>query len=407
MNVSLFMARRYIFSKKKRNFINVISTVAMGVVGLASMALIILLSVFNGLEGIIRGLYNDFDPDIQILSAEGKSFHYSDSLQFILQEIAGIDRVTGVIENNALIRYNGNERVVRVKGVEGNFVDNSKFSDNIRQGEFVLTKEGLNYALVGGGIQYDMGIKIPSAFQMLQFWFPKLITPSTTNPTKMVEVLYLQPSGIFQIEKYYDENYVIVPIEFASKLFGYGNRRNMLEITVEENRDIKDVQKQIYSSLGEKFIVKNGDQIHESIYKTLKVEKLFVYLILSMVIIIGSVNIYFVLTMLIIEKEKDISILKSIGASDKLIFQLFMKQGLLLGLFGAFLGLLIGVSISFVQEKFGIISMGIQNPLHSAYPVKLEFIDLILSVLIVLSVTFLASFLPAIKARKKFLVQGL
>ena len=234
------MARRYIFSKKKRNFINVISTVAMGVVGLASMALIILLSVFNGLEGIIRGLYNDFDPDIQILSAEGKSFHYSDSLQFILQEIAGIDRVTGVIENNALIRYNGNERVVRVKGVEGNFVDNSKFSDNIRQGEFVLTKEGLNYALVGGGIQYDMGIKIPSAFQMLQFWFPKLITPSTTNPTKMVEVLYLQPSGIFQIEKYYDENYVIVPIEFASKLFGYGNRRNMLEITVEENRDIKD-----------------------------------------------------------------------------------------------------------------------------------------------------------------------
>ena len=407
MNLPAFIARRYFLSKKKKNFINVISIISMLVVGIATMALVIVLSVFNGLEGLLRSLYGTFDPQIEIRAAEGKSFIYEPSLKEKIYGIENISSIAETIEDNALIKYKNAQRVVRLKGVSQDFLDQKRLDKSLVYGSLDLEKGEINYALVGRGIQYDLQINPSNDFYTIQVWYPRDIRPGITNPEKIATIRHILPGGIFAIEKYYDDNYIIVPLSFATELMSYGNRRNTLEIQVKKIEKIAETKSELKALLGEGFTVKTNDEIHEDLYKVLKIEKFFVFFTFSVIIAIASINIYFALTMLAIDKEKDISILKAMGANSSLISKIFICQGAIVAFTGAFSGLALGLLVSLLQQKFGLISMGMETAIMEAYPIKVETMDVVFTCLCIVLITFLASFQPARLAAKKFLVRDL
>ncbi len=379
----------------------------MLVVGIATMALIIVLSVFNGLEDLLRGLYENFDPQIQITATEGRSFQYDDELKEKLRSVEGIAVLTEVVEDNVLIKYNNSQKVVRLKGVSENFVSNNRFDNAMVFGSKQLVRDDIPYALVGRGIQYDLQIKPTNDFFVIQMYYPRDIGPGVVNPERLTTIRYILPGGIFAIEKFYDENYVLVPIDFAVDLFNYGNKRNALEIQIDESADTEEVKASILTALGPDFTVKTNDEIHEDIYKILKLEKLFVFVTLAAIIAVASVNIYFALMMLALDKRKDISILIAQGAPRELIQKIFITQGSIVAFTGALTGLVLGLMVSYGQQQFGFISMGMQSAIMDAYPVKVELPDVLLTCIAIVVVTFLASFPPARLAARKFSLQDL
>ncbi|MFY0687871.1 MAG: ABC transporter permease [Cyclobacteriaceae bacterium] len=395
MNTSFFIARRYFFSGKKKNFINIISIISMLVVGIATMSLIIVLSVFNGLEGLLRSLYNDFDPEMIITPQAGKSFEYNDELKAQLSQVPGIKYVTEVIEDNVLIRYNNAERVVRMKGVSDEFLVDGRINNSIVYGSAKLREGDVNYAIVGMGIQYDLSIKPSNDFFTIQVYYPRNINPGITDPTSIYSVRHIMPSGTFSIEKYYDENYMFVPVNFASQLLRYGDKRTGLELSLQAGTNPYEVKKGLIAIFGDRFQIRLGEEIHEDLFKILSIEKLFVYIIFSLIIGIASINIYFVLTMLALEKKKDIAALAAQGAEPRLIRNVFINQGMMIAFSGAFLGLILGLAISFTQQYFGIISMGMQTAIMDAYPVKVAWTDVLISCGCIITITIIASIAPA------------
>jgi len=379
----------------------------MLVVGIATMALIIVLSVFNGLEDLLRSLYENFDPQVQITATEGRSFQYDDELKEKLKKVEGIATLTEVVEDRVVIKYNNAQRDVRLKGVSENFVSNGRFDGAMVFGSKQLKKDEIPYALVGRGIQYDLQIKPTNDFFVIQIYYPRDIGPGVTNPNRLMNIRYILPGGIFAIEKFYDENYVIVPLDFAVDLFNYGEKRNALEIQVAASSSVAAVKDSVSEVLGPAFTVKTNDEIHEDIYKILKLEKLFVFVTLAAIIAVASINIYFALMMLALDKRKDISILIAQGAPQELIRKIFISQGTIVAFTGAFTGLILGLTISYSQQKFGFISMGMQSAIMEAYPVKVELMDVLFTCIAIIVVTFLASFQPARLASKKFSLQDL
>ncbi|MDW3196594.1 MAG: FtsX-like permease family protein [Cytophagales bacterium] len=407
MNISLFIAKRYFLSRKKKNFINVISTISMLVVGIATMALIIVLSVFNGLEGLLRSIYSDFDPEIRITATEGRSFVFTDSLSQAIYDVEGVAIVTEVIEDNVLIKYDDAQRVVRMKGVSDNFLQQNRLDRTQVSGELVLVYNNVGYAIVGKGIQLDLNINPSDEFRTIQVYYPRDIGPGVVNPERLTTVRHILPGGIFSVEKHYDDNYMLVPLAFAQDLLRYGNKRNALEIKVDELKNLPETKKRLSDALGNQYTVQTNDEIHEDLYKVLKIEKFFVFVTFSLIIGIASINIYFALMMLAIDKQKDISILAAQGADASLIRKIFLWEGGLVALVGAFVGLTLGVSISYIQQEFGIISMGMQTAIMEAYPVKVEWFDVMTTCICVVLITFLASFQPARLAARKISLRAL
>jgi lipoprotein-releasing system permease protein len=400
VRLSYFIARRYFLSRKKKTFINVISIISMVVVGISTMALVVVLSVFNGLEGLLRNLYGSFDADIVVLPSEGKTFILSDTLKNQLNSTEGVLSLVEVIEDNALIKYKGAQRVVRVKGVGEGYIEQGRFDDALIYGDLSLKKENAGYAIVGRGIQYDLSIHIEDEFQPLVMYYPKDIGPGQLNPERMFNVQPVAAGGIFAIEKFYDDNYIFVPIEITQQLFQLGEERTALELAIDPSANPTRIKEKIVSALGPSYQVKLNEEIHGSLYRILKWEKLFVFLTFAIIIAIGSINIYFSLSMLVIDKQKDLAILKAIGAPAKLLSHIILTNGTIIAFVGAFSGLLIGLLISWAQQEFGLISMGVPGAISDAYPVKIKWFDVLGTTALVVVVTLLASIQPARKASK-------
>jgi lipoprotein-releasing system permease protein len=379
----------------------------MLVVGIGTMALIIVLSVFNGLEGLLRNLYGSFDPQIYIVPAEGKSFEYDEMLMQQLADHPEVLNITEVIEDNVLIKYKNSQRVVRMKGVSEGFLEEGRIQRSLVYGEAKLQDETLNYAIIGRGIQYDLSINPDNDFYTIQVYYPKNIKPGVLNPSSIYTVKHIMPSGIFAIEKYYDENYLFVPVGFARDLLGYGTKRTSIEIGLVTGTHPASVKTQLQDLLGPEFVVKLGDEIHQDLYKILKIEKLFVYIIFSLIIGIASINIYFALTMLVIDKRRDIAILSAQGATQSLIRRIFMYEGSIVAMTGAIVGMILGLGISLLQQEYKIISMGAQTTVIDAYPVKVELLDVLFSMGCIVIITLLAAIQPAKKASKKIALRTL
>lgn len=407
MNLSFFIARKYFLSRKKKNFINVISLISMAVVAIGTACLIIALSFFNGLEGLLKTMYGNFDPDIIITPTKGKSFNEIPQYKEEIKQIEGVLAISEVIEDNVLLRYKQSQRVVRMKGVSRAFDEHSGIKKSMVVGEFPLVKDSIGYALIGRGIQYDLSISLQNDFYALQIYYPRDIGPGVVNPDRMYQVLTIIPGGVFAIEKYYDENFVFVPVEFARQLLNYESKLTSYEIYLDEDASANQIKEKVAGIMGNDFTVKMGEELHSDLFKVLRIEKLFVFLILTAIIAIASINIFFSLTMLVIEKKKDISVLFSQGASSKLVRSIFLMEGCIVAFTGAGLGLILGLGISLLQQEFGIISMGMQSAVIDSYPVKIEIGDIIISVMAIIVITVLASIQPATKASKSFSLKTL
>lgn len=402
MNFPFFIARKYFLSGKKKNFINVISIISMIVVAIGTMCLIIALSVFNGLEGLLRSMYGNFDPDIVVTPSVGKSFENNPILIEKMRAANGVIGVSEVIEDNVLVQYKEAQRLVRMKGVSRDFDEYSGIKNVMVSGQFPLVRDSIGYALIGRGVQYDLSLSLKNDFYTLQMYYPKDIAPGVVNPTRMYNLLNIIPGGIFAIEKYYDDNYVFVPVEFAQELLNYGNRLSGYDIYVDKEVDAVQIKQELQAIVGKAFQVRLGEELHSDLYKVLKIEKLFVFLILVAIIGIASINIFFSLTMLVIEKKKDISVLFAQGATSQLIRNIFLYEGCIVAFTGASIGLVLGVGLSLLQENYGLVSMGMDSAIVNSYPVEIVFADVMYTVIAIIVITLLASIKPAIKAGKSF-----
>lgn len=369
-------------------------------VAIGTMALVIVLSVFNGLEDLIRSLYSSFDPEIKITASTGKSFEVDDYFMEKVSNVKGVDIVTEVIEDNAYVRYRDAEMVVKIKGVGNNFIDQQRMDQTIVHGELKLKKEGINYAIIGRGVQYALGISPSNDFYTLQLFYPKNIRPGSLSATNIYNQRNILPGAVFAIEKQYDESYVFVPLDFAQDLTEYGNKRTSLEIKASQGANIRTLQTALKELLGDEFKVLNSDEQHSGLLRAIKIEKLFVFITFSFILAVASFNIFFSLTMLAIDKKKDIAILYAMGATDKMVRSVFLKEGALIAFIGAASGLGLGLLICWLQQTYGLVSMGMQTSVLDAYPVKMKFTDFIYTGISIVLITFLASFRPAILATR-------
>lgn len=398
MNVPFLIARRYFLSKKKRNIISIISNISMIGVAVGSAALIIVLSVFNGLEDLIRSIYGSFDPDLRIMAMKGKSFETDEAFLKRIRRMPGVAFLTEVIEDNALLRYEGRQKVVKLKGVSGNFFAQNNIDSTVIEGNHHLRRNGYNYALIGRGVQYDLSVRVANAVMPMELLYPKNKKSISLNPEDAFNQRSILAGGVFVIEKQYDDNYVFVPLEFTRDLTGYGSKRTSLEVKVKEGESVRQVQQRLKKELGPGFQVLNSDEQHVSLLRAVKVEKMFVFLTFTFILLIASINIFFSLSMLVIDKKKDIAILAAMGASPVLIRNIFLSEGAIVAFIGAGTGLALGLLVCWVQQTFGLISMGMATALVDAYPVKMQLLDFLLTGIAIILITLLVSIRPALSA---------
>lgn len=395
MNLSLFIAKRYFLSKRKMNFINLISVLSMVGIAFSTAALIIVLSVFNGLGGLLSSLYTSFDPEIKIEATKGKSFILDPILIAKIKSIENVEIITEVIEDYGYLRYRDADMVVTMKGVSNNFIDQHRLDGHVVDGKLKLKDSLGMYAVIGRGIQYALSISVKESIYPLQIFYIKNAKAGQIDPSKLYSLRSIQPGAVFSIEKTIDENYVLLPIEFVQDLMNYGDRRTSLEIKILPGTDVKQVQTSIQKQIGKDFSVLTNEEQHQDIYRLVKIEKLFTFIALTLLIIVASINIFFSLMMLAIDKKKDISILSAVGADSTLIKNIFLAEGALIAFTGAALGLVLGGIICWAQDQFGLVGMGMENAIVSSYPVKMKVLDFVSVSLVIIVITFLISFYPA------------
>ncbi|MCU0451646.1 MAG: FtsX-like permease family protein [Bernardetiaceae bacterium] len=401
MNAAYFIARRYLFSKKKKNFINIISIIAVVGVAVGTAALIIVLSVFNGLRELTVGLYTAYHPQIQITPAEDKSFEVTDSLRAVLRGIAGVAAVTEVIEDNALLRYDDVQMAVNVKGVSENFAQQYDMGSKLVGGEFALWRDSVPQALMGIGVQAQLSIDLEDDMVAMVFWYPrKRAKVNLTDPSQSFNREPIMPGGVLAIEQQFDNNLVLVPLAWANQLMGYGTRRTSLEISTTGPDQVASVQATLQARLGPAYLVRNSNEQQASILRAVELEKLFAYITLSFIVAVASFNIFFSLTMLVIEKQHDIAVLFAMGAGRRLIRRIFLAEGLLIAVGGTVIGLVVGFAAVFLQAQFGLVGLGTQSHVVQSYPVKLVGLDFVYVSITVLAITFLSMLLPARNAAK-------
>ena len=407
MNLPLFIARRYFASKRKQNFINIISILSMVGVAFSTAALIIVLSVFNGLEGLLRSLYTSFDPELKIEATQGKSFEVSDSLLSRIKNVEGVEVVTEIIEDYAYVRYRDADIVATIKGVSDNFIDQHRLDERIVQGELKLHKGDIDFAIIGRGIQYALSVAIDEEMYALQIFYIKDLRRSSLDVSQMYSRKTIRPGGVFSIEKNYDENYIFLPLNFVKDLLDYGDKRTSLEIKTTAGADLETVRDRVKEQLGESFQVLTNEEQQKDLYRLLKIEKLFTFLALSLLITVGSINIFFSLMMLAIDKKKDITILSAMGAGQNLIQRIFFSEGAIISFIGAGTGLVLGGIICWLQDQYGLVGMGMENAVIANYPVTMVWTDFALTSLVIIAVTFLVSFYPARLASRSYSTQFL
>ena len=397
MNFPFLIARKYFWSKDKKNFINIISIISMLVVGTATMALVVILSVFNGLEELLKDLYGTFDPDIKIESTLGKSFAIDDQFINQIKEQNGVVDVVEVIEDNVYLRYENAEMVAVVKGVSKNYLQVNKLGENITEGELQLWNGNIPMAVVGQGVQFGLAISPDNDFISLQVFYPKNLRSRSLDPNNALTRKNLHVSGVFAIERNFDEKYIIVPIEFAQELMNYSNRVTSLEVTVTDNTS-DDVIVALKERLGEDYKVLGADEQHAVMLRTVKIEKLFVFITFAFIIGVSSINIFFALSMLAIDKKRDLKMFYSMGATTKQVRAIFLEEGAIISISGAFFGLVLGYILCWLQQEVGLVGMGLQTSVVNFYPIKMEWQDFASTSLTIVIITILASLRPAIMA---------
>ena len=399
MNLPYFIAKKYFFSRKKRSFIHFISLISIVGVCVGTAALIIVLSVFNGLEDLNRTLFKTSNPDISITAASSKTFDFSEEQFQKIKAIDGIKSVTQVIKDNALAKRENEQVIVVVKGVDSTFQYNSPLRDAIYDGELITEVEGKYFAFVGGGLYNALGLMSFNYLRPLELWYPKNQKPNLLNPEDNISKIIMPVSGAFVLEQQYD-NYVYIPIDAMEELTEQYGKRTAYEIYVTDTEKINNIKGSLKSLMGDTFKVQDQEEQNEALYRAIKIEKLFIFIALLFIIGISSFNIFFALSMLVLDKKDDIQTMYALGTSKTTVRNIFLIEGALISLSGAIVGLIFGVGICWSQMQFGWLKMGMQYAIVDAYPIVLKAEDVILAMAGIIVIAFLASILPAHKASK-------
>ncbi len=402
MNLSLFIAKRYFFSKKK-SFINFLSITAFIGVMVGTSSLIIVLSVFNGLEDLLKSLYINFNPEIKIVSNNSKYFIQNNDQINNINNIEGVDFVSKVIEDRAIASYNGIEIPVYIKGVDSSFSFQNRLNKNIVEGDFILKKNNSSYAVVGRGVKYKISLNLNDNFNNLILYsvspdfsfIPSGIQKKTFNQMSII------PSGVFAIEQQIDNNFIISSLAFVEKLFEKKNKITALELKINEKQDVYKIKSDIKNIVGDDYNVLTIEEQHSDLYKILKTEKLIVFIIFSFILIISSFNIFFLLSMHAIDKKRDLSILLSLGLTEKSIKKIFYFESMIISILGIIIGGALGVLLCVLQNEYGLVSLGMETAVIKYYPVKVKLSDILMIVSIVFFISIIASIKPSLIAIQK------
>ena len=403
MRLASFIAGRYLFAKKSHNVINIISAISAIGMAIGTAALIIILSVYNGFDALIKSMMSNVEPDFLILPSSGKTFVPNEQAFDLIYDQQEVKSMCCILQDQVFINYDGKQKIAIAKGVDWIYESESTLGACMVKGEFKLHKGDIPMAAVGAGMAYEMGID-PAFLSPIEIFYPTRTRKiSMSNPAASIESVKVWPSGTFSINADTDRDLMILPIAKMQELLEYeGDVISGIEIRLTEGTSAKTarkLQKSISETLGENYIVKNRFQQNESLYKMMKYEKAAIFMILIFVVIIIAFNIFGSLSMLIIEKQDDISTLKSLGAKDSLINRIFILEGWMISLTGLAGGLLLGIGFALLQQQFGFIKMP-GHFLVQAYPVILSWSDVLLTIAGVATVGYVIATLPVLSNRR-------
>jgi lipoprotein-releasing system permease protein len=387
----------------------VISAISLTGVTVGTMALIIVLSVFNGFEQLIVSLFNSFNPDLVITAEKGKTFHYSDFPSDEIRRVPGVFVLTEVVEESALLKYRDKQYIATIKGVSDEFESMTGLDTMLVDGEFNLEERGNPRMIMGAGVSYYLNASLNDRLNPITVFLPRRESSMTMSVEQAFSSKPIFPSAIFSIQQDFDTKYAVVPISFARNLLDYSDEVTAVELGVKPGFDIEEVKAGINNILGEGFLVKNRFEQQELLYKIMQTEKWAIFLILTFILIIATFNVISSLTMLILDKKKDIAILHSMGANGQLIKRIFRIEGTMISIGGAMLGLLLGGAVSLLQQEFGIISLGGGGGAFvvEAYPVQIKWVDFLLVFATVIFLGLLAAWYPVKQISARYLQQKL
>ena len=408
MRFAFYIARRYLFSKKSTNVINIISGISVVGVAVATMALVVTLSVFNGFHDLVANLFTRFDPQIQVVPAKGKTAPADDPVLDSIRRMPQVDVATECVEDRALAMYNGRQAMITLKGVDDNFKELTNITDILYgNGDFSLHAANLQYGTVG--------IRLAETLGMSADWdgFLKIYAPKREGQLDMgnpmdgfVEDSLISPGVVFMVKQAkYDKGHVIAPIAFARNLFGQQGMLSSLELRLKGGSDLDAVKAEMKKLAGSKYKVLDRFEQQEDTFKIMKIEKLIAYIFLTFILVVACFNIIGSLSMLIIDKKDDVETLRNLGADDKTISRIFLFEGRLISLVGAVAGIAVGLLLCWLQQAYGLVALGQSSGtfIVEAYPVSVHPEDIVLIFITVIAVGWIAVWYPVKKVCGKCL----
>ena len=402
MNVALYIARRYFVAKKSTNAITVFSWISVLAIAVGTSALIIILSGMNGLTGLVQTLYNSFNPDVKITAVSGKVFIADNTLIAKIKNVNGVAYLSKTLDDNMLLKFNDQLQITHIKGVDENFTNVTRFDTLVVEGNYLSVQKN-NQLVLGKGVAYRLGVSLNNLFTPVSVYCPKRGTSSSINPEDAFNEEKCNTTGFFSINDDFDFTYGLMNYETARSLLEYpANSVTAFEIGLKPNADVDAVKNEIQKIAGNKFVIKNKYEQNDVLFKTLKTEKLWTFIILAFVLLIATFNIIGALTMLIIEKKKDVQTLSAMGADVGLIRKIFMTEGLMIIFIGATIGILIGYVLCLLQQYYGFVKFE-EGYIVNAYPIEVRFSDFVLIMATVLCTGFIAAIYPI----RVFTKQGL
>ena len=408
MNLAFYIARRYLFSKKKHNAVNIISGISVCGVALATLAMVCTLSVFNGFQDMVAGFFTAFDPELKITVREGKVFRPDTEALKRVHALPEIDVWSETLEENAMVQYKDRQLMAVIKGVEDNFEQLTSIDSLLYgAGRFVLKDDVVEYGILGIDLMSQLGTGIQFV-DPLQVYAPKRdVRVNLANPAAAFTREYLfSPGTVFVVnQEKYDAHYIVTSLGFARRLFHYDTEVTAIELKLKTGSDVSAVKKKIAAMLGEEFKVQDRYEQQADVFRIMEIEKLISYLFLTFILAITCFNVIGSLSMLILDKREDVDTLRNLGADNRLIVRIFLFEGRLISVFGAVGGILLGLLLCFGQQQFGFISLGEGNGafLVDAYPVSVHVMDVLMVFATVLVVGSLSVWYPVHYFSKRLL----
>ena len=409
-NTFLF-AWRYFKAKKSTNAINIIAGISLLAMTLGTTALILVLSVFNGFEGMVKSLYSSFYTDLKVFPAQGKVLVLTAEQLNKMKQVKGVKGLSLVLEEKGLLQHSGItgesfeynfQRAVTIKGVDGNYKDVAGVAANVVRGEFTTGNDEIPYMVLGVGVEDALRVEADKNTSPLKVYLPRRDSSVVLDPLNNVSGDLVNTSGVFVIQQEFDFNYAITNLDFVKRMLGYKtDEYSGAEIAITAESDADVVQENLQELLGSNYIVQSRYQQNRGLYSVMRNEKWFVYAILVLIMFIFSFTIVSSLTMLVLEKQKDITILHALGGNNRFIQKIFLGEGLLIGIFGGIAGIILALIIAWLQINYKLIPLQGGSFLIDYYPVKLNWPDFILVAVTVLFIALLASWIPARKAARQ------